>query len=512
MWRFGWATPRKLDSICLLAGALLPLAFAPFKLFPLGVLMPAILFSLWLGCSPQRAAWRGFLFGCGMFGIGTSWIYVSLHTYGNMPVPLAGLAVVLFTAILAAFPALVGNLQGRYRHSNSNVQLLLVIPALWVLAEWLRGWFLTGFPWLHLGYSQVPSALSGVAPWLGVYGVSLAVAMSAALVVRGLCDRRQLWRRYVPGLALLWAVGWFAGTINWTQPVGDPIRVTLVQANIPLAAKWAPEQRQSILEAYFQLSTRASDPDLIIWPEAAMPAYLDEIDSQYLAHLRRYARDTNSDFLIGVVERDQGRYYNSVISLGSSPGIYRKRHLVPFGEFLPFKTVSGWLLNYLNIPMSDFSAGEDKQKPIRAAGQAIGLSICYEDAYGEEIIRALPEATFLVNVSEDAWFGNSLAPYQRLQMSRMRALETSRVMLRVANTGLSAVIDSRGEVVVRTPQFQPYVLTREIQPLQGSTPYTKFGNWVVIMLTCLLAGLGWAEQNRLGSRIFPWKSSRRKDV
>jgi apolipoprotein N-acyltransferase len=182
------------------------------------------------------------------------------------------------------------------------------------------------------------------------------------------------------------------------------------------------------------------------------------------------------------------------------------------GEFLPFKTVSGWLLNYLNIPMSDFSAGEGKQKPIRAAGQTIGLSICYEDAFGEEIIRALPEATFLVNVSEDAWFGNSLAPHQRLQISRMRALETGRVMLRAANTGLSAVIDSRGEVVVHTPQFQPYVLTREIQPLQGATPYTIFGNWAVITLTCLLAGLGWAEQNRLGSRIFPWKSSRREDA
>ncbi len=460
----------------------MPLAFAPFRLWPLAVLMPALLYAIWLQGSGPRAAWRGFLFGSGMYGIGTSWVYVSLHNYGNMPVLLAGFVVALFTATLATFPALAGWLQAKLRYVGAGTHLLLVIPALWVICEWLHSWVLTGFPWLDLGYSQVPGPLAGYGPWLGVYGVSWAVAVTAALLVYALRVHGR-WRGVaLAAVVAVWIGGWPAGRVPWAQPAGVPLRVALVQGDVPIGMKWRPQYRSTVLQRYLSLSAKAGDAALIIWPEAAMPTYLDEIDPAYLAELRRRSQERGSDFLIGVVERDRTHdaVYNSVISIGSTPGIYRKRHLVPLGEFLPFKSILSWLLDYLQIPMSDFTRGAAQQPAIHAAGQAIGVSICYEDAFGAEVIRQLPQASLLVNVSEDAWFGNSLAPHQRLQMARMRAIESARPMLRAANTGLSAIIDARGQLLAVSPQFQPFVLVGEAQPMQGATPFVRYGNWGVI--------------------------------
>lgn len=475
----------------------MPFAFAPLELFPLAIALPAVLFAMWLHDTAARAAWRGFLFGVGMFGVGTSWVYVSLHHYGNMPVALAGLTVALFTAALAAFPAAAGWLQARSPGARDARHVLVVVPALWVLTEWLRGWVLTGFPWLNLGYSQVPAALAGYAPWLGVYGVSAAAALSAALVVQGL--RRPVRRLplYLGGLALLWVVGVLAGKVSWSQAVGAPLRVALVQANVALEVKWQPTYRRAILERYEALSARAGDVHLIVWPEAAIPAYLDEIDPDFLARLRARAQRERTDFVIGVVERERHAFYNSVITIGSASGTYRKQHLVPLGEYLPFKPIMKWLLDYLDIPMSDFSAGASDQPPLRAAGQAIGVSVCYEDAFGQQLIRQLPTATLLVNVSEEAWFGRSLAPHQRLQMAQMRALESERFLLRAANTGPSAVIDPRGRVRARSPQFAPHLLTAAVQPRAGATPYVRLGNWAVVSLAMIVLLLaGWRGRRR----------------
>lgn len=475
----------------------MPLAFAPLELFALAVLLPAVLFALWLRDTAARAAWRGFLFGVGMFGVGTSWVYVSLHHYGNMPVALAALTVALFTAALAAFPAAAGWLQARSPGARDARHLLIVVPALWVLTEWMRGWVLTGFPWLNLGYSQVPGSLAGFAPWLGVYGVSAVTALSAALVVQGLRPPRRRLPLYLGGLAVLWTLGLLAGKVSWSQAAGAPLRVALVQANVALEVKWQPRYRRAILERYEALSARARDVDLIVWPEAAIPAYLDEIDPDFLGRLQARAQRERTDFLIGVVERDQHAFYNSVVSLGSASGTYRKQHLVPLGEYLPFKPIMSWLLDYLEIPMSDFSAGAPDQPPLRAAGQAIGVSVCYEDAFGQQLIRQLPAAALLVNVSEEAWFGRSLAPHQRLQMAQMRALESERFVLRAANTGPSAVIDQRGRVRARSPQFEPRLLTSAVQPLAGATPYVRLGNWAVVSLAFVLWVLaGWRRRRR----------------
>jgi len=476
------------DIAALIGGLLLPLAFSPFNLFPLAVFSPALLFVLWRHASPGRAAWRGFLYGVGMFGLGVSWVYVSMHHYGNMPAPLAGLATFLFVAGLSLYPSAAGWLQARFLSKHDSISLTVVLPALWVLFEWIRGWFLTGFPWLNLGYSQVGSWLGGYASWCGVYGVSLFVAISAGLLAWAAHEPEKFFRRALPMFIAIWAGGWLAGKTEWVQPTGKPLRVSLIQGNVSLASKWRPENRNAIIDRYFALSAEAPKSDLIIWPEAAVPAYLDEIDSSYLANLRRISQAAHVDFLIGVVERDKERrhYYNSVVSISPHPGIYRKRHLVPFGEYAPLEPLFSWLMKNLHIPMSDFSPGPTDQPPLFAAGQKIGVSICYEDAFGEEVIRDLPQATLLVNVSEDAWFGDSFAPHQRIEMARMRAREAGRPMLRAANTGPSVVIDYRGNVIARSPQFQTYVLSASVQPMQGATPYVRLGNITVVLASIVM--------------------------
>lgn len=485
--------PAWADPAAAVAGALLPLAFSPFDLFPLAVFAPALLFMLWHGASPGRAAWRGFLFGLGLFGVGVSWVYVSMHYYGNMPAPLAGFAVLLFVAGLSLYPALLGWLQARLFPNPGVWHPVVVLPALWVLLEWMRGWFLTGFPWLNLGYSQVATPLGGYSAWLGVYGVSYMCALSAGLLAAGARVPGKFLRLFLPLLAAVWIAGWFTSQVEWTHPANGPVQVTLIQGNVALDDKWRPGNRRAIMERYSALTAEAPWSDLIVWPEAAIPATLEEIDPVVLDRLRGMSRNASVDFLIGVVERGGGgRYYNSVLAIGPQPGVYRKRHLVPFGEYPPLDPLFRWLMRNLQIPMSDFSAGSPDQSPLVAAGQKLGVSVCYEDAFGEEVIRGLPQASLLVNLSEDAWFGDSLAPHQRLQMARMRALETGRPMLRAANTGPSVAIDHRGRILARSPQFRTYSLTATVRPMQGETPYVRWGNLPVVLsgvLIVLLAAL-----------------------
>lgn len=496
--------PNRADAAALVAGLLTPLAFAPFNLFPLAALAPATLFIAWRGATPARAAWRGFLYGLGMFGVGVSWVYVSLHTFGNMIAPLAALAVLLFTAGLALYPAALGALQARFPAPSIGAHFALLLPAAWVLFEWVRGWFLSGFPWLALGYSQVDTPLAGYAPWFGVYGVSLAVAATAGVLAAGWFDRTRALRVWVPMLALVWLGAWGLGAIEWVRPAGEPIRVALVQANVPLVLKWNPDRRQAILDNYISLSERAAKVDLIIWPEAALPGYLEQFGPELIPRLHRLVDARGADLLFGMIERDadKRRYYNSVVGIGDTSGRYRKRHLVPFGEFLPLPALFEWLIRYLHIPMSSFSAGDLEQPLLSAAGHMLGISVCYEDAFGEEVMRALPAAALLVNMSEDAWFGNSLAPHQRIQMARVRALEAGRPMLRAANTGPSVVIDHRGVVRARSPQFEPHVLTTSAQPMRGATPYARLGNGPLMALLAALAIAAAAWGARSARRSF----------
>jgi len=315
------------------------------------------------------------------------------------------------------------------------------------------------------------------------------LAGALALVLR---SPARTWRASAAVAAGLVVLGVLVERIDWSRATDGALRVAIVQENVPLRIKWTARHREEIVARYLARSRAHLDADLIIWPEAAVPAYLDEVTG-LRSELRALASGSTPAFLTGIVERELGRrHYNSALLVtGDGEASYRKRHLVPFGEYLPLKPWLQWLLDYLQIPMSDFSAGAAAQPTLAVKGQVLGISICYEDAFGEEVIRSLPEASVLVNLSEDAWFGDSLAPHQRLQMARMRALETARPMVRSANTGPSAIIDHRGVVQARSGQFEELVLRAEVVPRAGVTPYVRVGNWPVLFLAIAMIAAGW---------------------
>ena len=477
-----------------LAGAVAVFGFAPFGIFPLPILALVVLFWLWSQAErPAQAAWLGFAFGMGLFCVGIGWIYVALHVYGYMHPILAATATALFAAVNATLPALAGYVQARVK-APSSVRLLLLMPAIWTLSEWLRGLLFTGFPWLAIGYSQVPNGeLIGYAPLLGVYGVSLMVALSAGMLLV-LWDR--LWSKLgtiVLGVLLaLWLVGTVLRMIPWTQPQGEPLKVSLLQGNIAQDEKFEEDKLIATLETYRRLA-QGSDARLIVMPETALPLLRQNVPEYYQTILGEHVRKNGGDILIGAFEKENGNYYNSVYSLGSSASQhYRKDHLVPFGEFIPLRSVFGWLINeVLQIPMGDQASGGANQPPLAVAGQKVAVDICYEDAFGEEIIRALPQATLLVNVTNDAWYGDSHAAMQHNQLSQMRALETGRMMLRATNTGVTSVIGVNGRIQAMLPQHEEGVLTAQVQGYEGSTPYVVWGNGAVLVLIGVMLGVAW---------------------
>jgi apolipoprotein N-acyltransferase len=478
--------------IVLLAGALGVTAFAPLGWYPLAYLSLAILFNQWLGDTPPRALRHGALYGLGYFGAGVSWVYVSVHTYGHVTLLPAALVTAALVVYLCLFPALLGYCLKRWLPTPAPLRQLVAFAAGWILSEWLRGWLFTGFPWLTLGSSQIDAPLAGYAPLAGVYGVGLAAALTAALLVALLHLRMRL--PALLALGVLWAGGFLLDRIEWTEAGGGPLTVALVQGNIAQENKWAPENLKYTLTRYMTLTFDLPPTDLVVWPETAIPAFYDQMQDSLIPQLDAELRKTHTVLLTGIPVLDPAtwRYYNSVVSLGGEHRFYYKQHLVPFGEYLPLRGLIGNSLDALAVPNADFSSGGESQPLLEAAGYPVATSICYEVAFAEEIRRALPQAALLVNVSNDGWFGASLAPHQHLEMARLRARETGRPMLRATNTGISAIIDHTGRVIARSPQFEEAVVTGTITPRQGATPYVLLGNTPVVILTvlCLLvAGL-----------------------
>ena len=486
--------PERYRSLigAMIAGALLPLAFAPFRLFPLAVLSPAILFYLWQRSGRRLSAVLGFVYGLTAFAIGVSWVYVSMHVFGNMAPALAVLATFLFVAYLAGFYALLGYAQARFSSRSLFLRYVVMMPAAWVLLEWIRGWLLTGFPWLDLGYSQLLTPLGEMAPWFGVYGVSYFVALTAGLLVWAWLAQRSRVGAAV-AIVCLWGLPLVLSYWSGIYPVDKPIRVALVQGDVPLKEKWQPLKRKQILNKYLELSRQARDASLVIWPEGAVPAYLQYVDDSFIQQLRNESKLFGTEFLFGVLEVDEdgnGTYYNSVARVDARSGsiaTYRKAHLVPFGEYPPLDPLFRWLMQSMQIPMANFSPGSRKQGPMTLAGEPAAISICYENLFGAQLVHMFPRARFMVNISENAWYGDSFAPHQLVEMAQMRSLEFGRPAVRVDNSGPSVFIDAHGRIRARTEQFVSTVLAASLQPMAGTTPYVRWGDsaivgWLVLIL------------------------------
>ncbi len=487
------------DLLALAAGVALVFAFAPFDLYPLAILAPALLFLALEGVSPRRAARRGLLFGLGLFGVGVSWVFVAIHVYGDSGVAVAALLTALFVTALAGYPALFAFGAARLRPGEGGAFWYLgLLPALWLASEWLRGWLFTGFTWLQLGYSQEQSPLAGLAPLLGVYGIGLACAVSAGALAWWLRGGR----RAVPALlavVLLWLAAFGAARIEWTHPQGKPLRVALIQDNLPQATKWDPDQFDQRLNLYAKRTLEwVPQVDAVIWPENAITVFYRDLKDNYFDWLATQARNAGTDLVVGLpMHKAEGKgYYTSLMLMGVHDGVYHKHHLVPFGEFVPLQGLLRGLIKFFDLPMSGFSPGPADQAPLPVAGRLAAMSICYEDAFGEELLHNFPAATLLVNGSNNAWYGDSFAPHQHLEISRMRTIETGRPLVRATTTGISALVDHHGRVLVRSMQFESTVLHGEVQPMAGTTPYMWWGNWPVLLLCWGLIGWGWRSAHR----------------
>ncbi|TNF32878.1 MAG: apolipoprotein N-acyltransferase [Gammaproteobacteria bacterium] len=472
--------------LALAAGALLPLAFAPFGFWPLTILCPALLLWCWQEGSYKQLAWRGWLFGVGMFGTGTSWVYVSIHTYGEAPVPLAALLTLLFSAGLALFTSLQAWLFAHLRRHPYHDALVL-FPALWIVSEWLRGWFLTGFPWLYLGTPHVDTWLGAWAPFLGVLSISGLCCLCAGALVMAL-QQRQYLSRVAVIIAVVITSSLLLSAIRWTQPQ-PAITVALVQGNVPQQLKWDPEYRDTTLALYASMTQPLWGTQLVVWPEAALPVFMDDI-SDWLGTQEQLALQHGSTLVTGIPSRQQTaggwHYYNSMIALGYGIGSYHKHKLVPFGEYVPLE---GWLrglIRFFDLPMSAFSAGPRYQPPLQAGSWAIAPLICYEIAYPDYTARQAQIANMIITISNDTWFGRSLGPHQHLQMARMRARETGRPIIRATNNGVTALVDHDGNIREQLPSFETGVLTGSIEPTKGQTLFSIWASWPLLGLALLL--------------------------
>lgn len=500
---------RPLAALAL--GAIAVLAFAPFGLFPLMPLTLAALFLLAEDERPRRAFLLGWLFGFAEFAFGVYWIYISIHLIGGADIWLAVAMLVLLVAAMGVFSATVVWAAAYLAPRRGWRRYVVALPALWALIEWVRSWILSGFPWLAAGYSQTDSPLAGFGPIAGVFGISWTVALTAGLLVlivrppggSGRPPRSAHRMLALAALILVWTLGFWVRAVDWTQPAGPPIKVSMMQGNIAQSTKWNPAAFATSLTRYRELTLEHLDSDLIIWPETAVPAWLRDVAADYLLPLSNRVAMHGGQLLLGVPVYRDGDSYNAVVLLnGEHPQFYFKEHLVPFGEYFPGPDWFREWLKSRGLPYSSFTPGDPDQAPLDLGRWRAAVAICYEDAFGAQLIRMLPAANVLIEVSDDAWFGDSIALPQHLQIARMRAIEAGRFMLRATNTGITAIIGPDGAVRQRLPIDQVGVLTGNIRPYAGATPYVLAGDLPLVfallamLFAATIAGLYNARRDK----------------
>lgn len=487
-WLQKLSVPRA-SLVALLLGALNVLSFAPFFIWPIQVITAAVMLSILIShpsWTKKQIALLGWSYGFGTFVLGVCWLVVAMSRYGGMPFVLSVIALALLAAFMAIFPAFcfvaVQFVRNKWKTSDV-LSALILFPVAWAASEFLRGHLFTGFPWVSIGYAHNESPLAGYAPVFGVYGLG-GVAMLVSACVALIVLHKSLRLVASIGFLVVLSGGFALRQIEWTEANGKPISVRLAQGNIDQGIKFTSSFLDETLNMYADLITEKS-ADLIAIPETALPIFVNELPLNYLPRLQDFARQTDSRLMLGVVSDDGNyQYSNSVIGLGAEPYRYDKHHLVPFGEYVPFGF--RWFVDMMRIPLGEYQNPGVVQAAMAVKDQWVMPNICYEDLFGEEIAQQLRAqadtkqgaATILLNVSNLAWFGDLIAIPQHLQISQMRSLETGRPMLRSTNTGATAIIDARGQVVARLDTLTRGTLAGQVQGMRGLTPYIRFGNWL----------------------------------
>ena len=485
-----------------LAGASFTLALAPYGFWPLALISPAILYALLLPeMSGKRAFMIGEAYGTGLWCVGAFWLYTSIHDYGDTPAWLSLILIAIMGLIMGLFHGFLALLFNRVVGKQP-----LAFAALWVLQEWLKTWLFTGFPWLFIGYAFTEQYwISSLAPVAGIFAVTFVAVLLATSVVE------QMRRRggYLLASFALLVVStslWLADP-QWTKPKGTPdLSVSLIQGNIPQDLKWLTEYQIETLKIYATLTRSEWGRDIVLWPESSIPMFQTEAVG-FIGEMVKIAKENNTTWVTGIPYKDEAAFdpttdkyapfYNSVIALGAqAEGLYKKQRLVPYGEYIPFEG----MLNILpglagSQEILSYSRGDDQQSPLRVRGHNIGSAICYEVAYPDTTRKNAIGTDFLLTISNDGWFGTSAGPLQHLQMVQMRALENGRWFMRATNTGVTAIIDHRGQIVKRAPQFERTVLRGTLQARVGNTPYMTFGNAPILILISLLLLLSYLGKN-----------------
>lgn len=472
----------------LASGAVTLLAFPPYNLWWLALIGPACWFALNTGTSARHAFWLGILYGIGLLVPGLYWVHHSMSAFAGTPYLIAAVLAVVLALLMAVYYGLAGWLSAKWTIDRTPRARFLALTAFVTLSEWLRGWLFTGFPWILIGYTQIDTPLAGYAPIGGVLLVSLATYLTAALIASFAHPGVPIRTLSMALIVAICTGGMSLQSIEWTQPKGDNISVVMVQGNIPQDQKWLPENRLSTLSFYAEKTLAHLDnADIIIWPESAIPDLLANTEEELIIPLNKHLVSASATLVTGVLTHPlENTYYNSILATGREQHFYHKRHLVPFGEYFPLGWLWKDLVSGLATMGDDFSAGQADKPLLQVGAHRAGVSICYEIVFSEEIRQSLPSADFLLNLSNDAWFGQTNGPQQHFQMARMRALENGRMLLRSTNTGITAVIASNGKVINQLPQFRTDVLSTEIRSYEGMTPYARYG---LLATSTGLAGL-----------------------
>ena len=493
--------------IALLAGAVFIFALAPYGFWPVALISPAILYALLIpDMTGKRAFLIGQAYGTGLWCVGAFWLYTSIHVYGDTPVWLALIMIALMGLGMGLFHGFLALIFNRVVGKQP-----LSFAALWVLQEWMKTWLFTGFPWLFVGYAFTEQYwLSSLAPVAGVFAVSFVAILLAVSLVELL---RRRCGYMIPTIAML-VVSCALWLINpqWKKPKGTPdLSVSLIQGNIPQDLKWLTEYQVETLKIYATLSSTEWGSDIILWPESSIPMFQDEAVG-FINEMVKMAKETDTTWVTGIPYKDEAAFnaktdkyppfYNSVIALGAdAEGMYKKQRLVPFGEYIPFEGMLDILPNLAGSQdIMSYSRGSDNQSPLRVRGHNLGAAVCYEVAYPDTTRKNAINTDFLLTISNDAWFGSSAGPLQHLQMVQMRALENGRWFMRATNTGVTAIIDHKGHIVKRAPQFERTVLRGNVQARVGNTPFMRVGNYPVLIIIALLLLLSY-----LGKRASPRK-------
>ncbi|PID33917.1 MAG: apolipoprotein N-acyltransferase [Thiotrichales bacterium] len=514
--------------LVLFAGAMLVFAFSPFNIYPIAWFSPVVLFYVLSRAETKKQYFMlSWVYGIGMFGAGASWPFYSLYFFAHAPLLVALLAVAAFVLVVSLFSlGSFGLLASLFRFKPLFLKLLIFYPVSWVLAEWFRSWFLTGFPWLFLGNSQIDTFFAAFAPIAGVFAVSLSsVIMGGALLSfflgnsvqkrvfvevdsanQFISDNVLVEERFGSSIRILSALiivllvssAFALQNVHWTEKVDQPLTVSVLQSNISQSEKLNPDNLLPSIDLYRSMTLQSLSSDLIVWPETGLFDSFNQHMDSLIYPLQQSIAKTDKTILIGgfYVNENQG-VENSVLAISANNReIYSKRHLVPFGEYTPLLEYLRWLDQWIQLPYSNIIPGKNNGT-LNIGNQIAQMTICYEDAFGAEVIQSLPLASMLINVTHDGWFTGSIEPQQHMQIARMRALETGRYMVRATTTGPSGIINEKGELIATAPLNTKKIITGDVQPFSGVTPYVRWGDWLLIgMLSIiLLVGISWKRKS-----------------